>query len=84
MLTKTIKNGFTNSIGWNLGNKYKSIHLFDPLTSIPKNGTKHKNKNERKNIKNEILNKFSLFIAEKKKIIPIPKMIKIKCLKKKE
>ena len=25
------------------GNKYKSIHLLDPLTSIPINGTKIKN-----------------------------------------
>ena len=47
-LIKIIKNGFTNSIGWNLGNKYKSIHLFDPLTSIPKKGTKNKNRIERK------------------------------------
>ena len=31
---------------------------------------------------NEILIKFSWFIAEKEKIIPIPKIIKIKCLKK--
>ena len=79
-----IKNGFTNSIGWNLGNKYKSIHLFDPLTSTPKNGTKNKNTIERKKIAVEILNRFSWFIAEKVKITPKPKTIKIKCLKKNE
>ena len=33
-----IKNGFINSIGWNL-KKYKSSHRLDPLTSIPINGT---------------------------------------------
>ena len=41
-LIKIIKKGLTNSIGWNLGNKYKSIHLFEPLTSIPIIGTKIK------------------------------------------
>ena len=38
----TIKNGFRTSIGWNLGKKNKSIHLFEPLTSTPMNGTKNK------------------------------------------
>ena len=84
ILIKIIKNGFINSIGWNLGNKYKSIHLFDPLTSTPKNGTRNKNKIERKKTTIEILNKFSWLIAENVKIIPIPKIIKIKCLKKNE
>ena len=37
-----IKNGFNNSIGWNLGKKNKSIHRLDPLTSIPIIGTKNK------------------------------------------
>ena len=37
-----IKNGFSISIGWNLGKKNKSIHLFDPLTSTPIIGTKIK------------------------------------------
>ena len=36
----TIKKGLTNSIGWNLGKKYKSIHLLEPITSIPMIGTK--------------------------------------------
>ena len=39
-LMNIIKKGFTSSMGWNLGNIYKSIHLLDPLTSIPINGTK--------------------------------------------
>ena len=38
----TIKNGFKTSIGWNRGKKNKSIHLFEPLTSTPMNGTKNK------------------------------------------
>ena len=37
-----IKKGFNNSIGWNLGKKNKSIHLFDPFTSTPIIGTKNK------------------------------------------
>ena len=41
-----IKNGFKTSIGWNLGKKNKSIHLLDPLTSTPTNGTKNKEKSE--------------------------------------
>ena len=36
------KKGFKTSIGWNLGKKNKSIHLFDPLTSTPIMGTKSK------------------------------------------
>ena len=38
----TIKNGFRTSMGWNLGKKNKSIHLFEPLTSTPINGTNNK------------------------------------------
>ena len=57
-LIKIIKNGFTNSIGWNLGNKYKSIHLLDPLTSIPINGTKIKNIKENAKIIEEKLKSF--------------------------
>ena len=41
-----IKNGLTNSIGWNLGKKYKSTHLLDPLTSIPMIGTRNKKTTE--------------------------------------
>ena len=36
----TIKKGLTNSIGWILGKKIKSNHLFDPLISTPKIWTK--------------------------------------------
>ena len=35
-----IKKGLNNSIGWNLGRKNISIHLLEPLTSIPMIGTK--------------------------------------------
>ena len=70
----TIKKGFTTSIGWNLGKKNRSIHLFDPLTSIPIIGTKE---SEIKDIKNRIieyLNNLSLLRDEKTNIksIPIP------------
>ena len=41
-----IKKGFNISIGWNLGKKNKSIHLLDPLTSMPIIGTKNKDSNE--------------------------------------
>ena len=37
-----IKNGLTNSIGWNLGKKYKSIHRLALLTSTPITGTNTK------------------------------------------
>ena len=84
MLINIIKKGFTNSIGWNLGNNCKSIHLFDPLTSIPIIGTRNKRIKENKKIIKEILNNFSWFIDEKTKIKLKPKKINIKCLKKNE
>ena len=40
-----IKNGLSISIGWNLGKKNISNHLLEPLTSIPKIGTKIKVQN---------------------------------------
>ena len=83
-LIKIIKNGFTNSIGWNLGNKYKSIHLLDPLTSIPIKGTKIKKISDNKKMMKENLKSFSLSIEERTKITIVPKKIKTKCLKKKE
>ena len=43
-----IKNGFRTSMGWNLGKKNKSIHLLEPLTSTPMNGTKNKEISETK------------------------------------
>ena len=83
-LINTIRNGLTNSIGWNLGKKYKSIHLFDPLTSIPIKGTKKRKKNEKINIIMEKFISLSLLNDERKKITIVPKKINIKCLKKNE
>ena len=51
------KKGFSNSMGWNLGKKNKSIHLFDPLTSTPTMGTKSKANKviKKENTSNEII-----------------------------
>ena len=68
----TTKNGFKTSIGWNRGKKNKSIHLFEPLTSIPMNGTKSKEINEIKNRKIEYLYNWSEFKEENIKIRNIP------------
>jgi len=68
----TIKNGFNISIGWNRGKKNKSIHLFDPLTSMPTIGTKNKKIKEIKKRIIEYLNSLSVLIEEKIKIINIP------------
>ena len=68
----TTKKGFKSSIGWNLGKKNKSIHLFDPFTSTPIIGTKTRDKVE---IKKRIIEYFNnLFVSneEKIKIIIIP------------
>ena len=81
---KIIKNGFTNSTGWNLGKKYRSIHLLEPLTSTPKTGTNTNKINEIKNIGYENWKSFFWSIEEKIKIVIIPRKTKIKCLKKKE
>ena len=67
-----IKNGFNISIGWNLGKKNKSIHLFDPLTSAPIIGTKNNEIKEIKKRITEYLNSWSVLIEEKIKIINIP------------
>ena len=67
-----IKNGFKTSIGWNLGKKNKSIHLLDPLTSIPMNGTKNKEISEIKKRNNcwyLTYQKLSEKLKLKKKII---------------
>ena len=64
----TIKKGFTISIGWNLGKKNKSIHLLDPLTSMPIIGTKNKESNEIKKRIIENLYNLSWFKDEKIKI----------------
>ena len=70
----TIIKGFKSSIGWNLGKKRSSNHLFDPLTSTPIIGTNDKEIKQTKNNIIEIINKLSLLIDEKKiiKKIPIP------------
>ena len=83
MLKKTIKKGLTNSIGWNLGIKYKSIHLLDPLTSTPIKGTNIKRATDTAKQIIEILKRFCWFIDEKIKIKKTPIDKKIKCLKKK-
>ena len=66
------KKGFKTSIGWNLGKKNKSIHLFDPFISTPIIGTKTRDNIE---IKKRIIEYFNnLFVSneEKIKIIIIP------------
>ena len=75
-----IKKGFIISTGWNLGKKPKSIHLLDPFTSMPINGTKAKNMKKIKNKNLEIWNKLFLSIAEKVIKINIPRIMKSKCL----
>ena len=67
-----IKNGFKTSIGWNLGKKNKSIHLLEPLTSTPMNGTKNKEISEIKKRKIEYLYNWSEFKEENIKIRDIP------------
>ena len=83
ILINIIKNGLTISIGWNLGKKFKSIHLLALFTSTPIMGTKNKKIIENKNIIGEILNNLSSLIEDKTKIIIKPKKTKDKCLKKK-
>ena len=82
ILIKIIKKGLTSSIGWNLGKKFKSIHLWALFTSTPIIGTKNREINENKKIIGEILNSLSSLIEDKIKIIIIPKTTKDKCLKK--
>ena len=67
-----IKNGFKTSIGWNLGKKNNSIHLLEPLTSTPMNGTKNKKKSEIKKRKIEYLYNWSEFKEENIKIKDVP------------
>ena len=66
------KNGFRTSMGWNLGKKNKSIHLLEPLTSTPTNGTKNKEISEIKKRKIEYLYNWSEFKEENIKIRNIP------------
>ena len=81
---KTIKKGFRTSIGWNLGKKNRSIHLLDPLTSIPIIGTITKENREIKKSVIEYLINCSLLKEENIKIINIPIKTYIRCLKKKK
>ena len=84
ILMITIKKGLTNSIGCILGNINKSIHLLEPLTSMPMIGTKTK---ESKEIKKNIIEYFincSFLKEENIKTINIPIKTYIKCLKKKK
>ena len=67
-----IKNGFRTSIGWNLGKKNMSIHLLEPFTSTPMNGTKNKEISEIKKRKIEYLYNWSEFKEENIKIRNIP------------
>ena len=67
-----IKKGFKTSIGWNLGKKNKSIHLFEPFTSTPIIGTKNKEKRDIKKRMIEYLNNCSVLNEEKTKITIIP------------
>ena len=83
-LTKIIRKGLTNSIGWNLGKKIKSIHLFDPFTSTPIKGTSINDIRDNQKIIKENRINFSLSIDEIIKMTKIPKRINMRCLKKKE
>ncbi len=67
-----IKNGFKTSIGWNLGKKNRSIHLFEPLTSTPIKGTKNNEIRETKKRNIEYLYNRSEFKEENIKIRAIP------------
>ena len=67
-----IKNGFRTSMGWNLGKNNKSIHLLEPLTSTPMNGTKNKEISEIKKRKIEYLYNWFEFKDENIKIRDIP------------
>ena len=77
-----IKKGLTISMGWNLGKKNKSIHLWALLTSTPIIGTKNNEIKENKKNIGEILNNLFLLIEDNTKIIIRPKITKDKCLKK--
>jgi len=68
----TIRNGFNTSIGWNLGKKNKSIHLFEPFISTPIIGTKNSVIKKIKNRIIEYLYNRSTLKEEKIKITNIP------------
>ena len=79
-----MNNGLTNSIGWNLGKREKSINLFEPLTSTPNTGTKARIKIEIKNKKSK--NFINLFFSwiEIARIKNNEIETKIRCLMKKK
>ena len=82
--TNKINKGLTNSIGWNLGKKGKSNHLFEPLTSTPNIGTKQSNITEIINKKgNNLINLFFSW-TEIKTIKKRERRTNIKCLRKKK
>ena len=56
--TKSMNSGFTISTGWNCGKKNRLSHLFEPLISTPKKGTR---KRKRKEIKKKGNKNFSIF-----------------------
>ena len=71
--------GFKSSIGWNLGKKKKSNHLFEPFTSTPIIGTSIKKNKQIINKKKDNLIKFPCPSNEKKIIRKNPNPIKNKC-----
>ena len=75
--------GLTNSIGWNLGKKIGSIHLWEPLTSTPTKGTNIKINNETKNKIDNSLIKLSFSWIEITKRKNKATKTKTKCLAKK-
>ena len=79
----TIKKGFKNSIGWNL-KKNKFNHLFEPLTSTPKNNTRNNVINKIKKIGIKIFFKKSSLSQEIKIIKKTEQIENIKCLEKKK
>ena len=83
-MAKIINRGFTNSTGWNNGKIRKSIHLFEPLISTPKIGTKERIKIEIKNRKGK--NFINLFFSwiEIARIKNNEMETKIRCLMKKK
>jgi len=78
-----MKKGFKSSIGCSL-NRYKSSHLFAPLTSTPIIGTKINNRKDV--IKSGIVIFFNseVSIAEMTNIIKRANTVKIKCFEKKK
>ena len=77
-----IMKGFKTSIGWNLGRKNRSSHLFDPFTSIPIIGTRSKAIKLSMKSKFETIYKYLIFKYERKNTKEMPINIYVKCLKK--